>query len=60
MAFAMRRLAGGQVFMTERPFQQVVTGKDDGQYNAVRINHMKAVVGRATTEETDVFGLLTP
>jgi hypothetical protein len=29
--------------MAERPFLKVVPAKDRGQYNAVRINHLKAI-----------------
>lgn len=30
--------------MAERPFLKIVPAKDGGQYNAVGINHMKAIV----------------
>jgi hypothetical protein len=43
MAFAIRRV-GSQAVMTERPLLKVVPAKDGGQYNAVGIKHMKAIV----------------
>jgi hypothetical protein len=38
------RFVGGQAAMAERPFLKVVPAKDGGEYNAVGINHMKAIV----------------